>query len=261
MDGDGLIDIVVTMQTSSKTLSWFKNLGDGSFGSEQVVLTNSIVKSFKLVDMDNDNDSDILLDYIDNNSGARNISELKNDSFGTFQQNVLYNITPVENYRNDITYADIDNDGDNDIVYSTKTSLVYLENDGTGNYQVAQNIYPINFCYSVQVTDVNNDNLNDIIATSLLDGKIFWLENTQDTNGIEEEQSHKFIILPNPVTELLKISTDNIRNIEVLDRMGRLIEKFESTNEIDFSNYKTGLYLIIITDENNNVDVQKVLKK
>ncbi len=261
VDNDGLVDIVVSFQSTSKTLAWYKNLGNASFGTEQNILYNSSVKSFKLVDMDNDNDADILVDCIDNSSGARSISKLSNDGSGNFTQNVLYNITPLSYYANDITYGDLDNDGDGDIVYSTNSNIAYLENDGTDNYLAPQDVYSINASFTVQVADVNNDNKNDIIATSVYEGKIFWLENTQGSGSVEEGKLRSIRVYPNPVANLLIIDKENINKIEVLDRTGKLIKTYTDTIEIDFSNYKKGLYLLRITDGDNNVEVQKVLRK
>ena len=261
VDGDGLIDIISSIQTNSTTFSWYKNLGNGSFGAEQSILSNASVKSFKLTDMDNDNDRDILLDYVDTNANERNIAILTNDGNGSFTQEILQNITPLDYYYNDIDAADLDNDGDNDIVYSNNTNIKYIENNGSGNYLSPQNLYSIVGNISIQITDVNNDNLNDIVAASIHEGKVFWLENNLDPGNIFDTQIHQFNIYPNPVTDKLTIDAGNITKIEILDRTGKLIKEYNNTNTINLSKYQKGLYLIRITDEKDNIEVQKILKK
>ncbi|MEY8849125.1 T9SS type A sorting domain-containing protein [Psychroserpens sp. XS_ASV72] len=62
MDNDGIKDIVLSSGTSGagNDITWFKNLGSGSFGAEQVIdNTQSQAYAFTIADFDNDGDKDI----------------------------------------------------------------------------------------------------------------------------------------------------------------------------------------------------------
>ncbi len=261
IDGDGLIDILL-LTPSSQTLNWLKNYGNGSIGSGQIILTHKSILGLQMIDMNNDNSPDILVDFIDRqNNNQRTIKKLINSGTGYFTQETILNIPQSNYYKNDIKYTDLDNDGDNDIVYSTDTNLVFLENDGTNNYLTPQNIFPVDNCTSIQVIDINNDNNNEIVATSKNQGKLFILGDLPGFTDIPESHIYKFNIYPNPVTDLLIIKADNIKEVEIIDETGKPIEKYKNTNVIDFKKYQKGLYLIKITDKHNNIEVQKVLKK
>ncbi len=68
-------------------------------------------------------------------------------------------------------------------------------------------------------------------------------------------------IYPNPTKSSIYISTENpINKIRILDNNGKvLVEKATSTNLIDMTAFKSGLYFIEITSENKK-SVQRVVK-
>ncbi len=80
--------------------------------------------------------------------------------------------------------------------------------------------------------------------------------------GVNDLSRTKLSVYPNPVTNLLNIeSTTQIDEIAIYNIDGKLISSFAgNTNQIDFSNYPKGTYLVIITTE-KMIKTQKVIKK
>ncbi len=70
----------------------------------------------------------------------------------------------------------------------------------------------------------------------------------------------KIKIYPNPANDKVKISGIQIKNINIYNTLGQLIET-TSKNEIDVSNYKSGVYLFkIITIQDNIVNLKIIVE-
>ena len=71
-------------------------------------------------------------------------------------------------------------------------------------------------------------------------------------------------IYPNPANSYVIVEGDDIKEVEIFDMMGR---KFISTNVeetssvISIENLTPGIYVIRSIDVNNNVMIQKFIKK
>jgi len=89
-----------------------------------------------------------------------------------------------------------------------------------------------------------------------------YAQNTSSTNLIDE-----WIIFPNPTNSTIVVEgfSDEINKISVIDNLGKIVLKKETTNsgfisqKIDLSNLENGIYFIQITDSKNKV-IKKVLK-
>jgi hypothetical protein len=69
-------------------------------------------------------------------------------------------------------------------------------------------------------------------------------------------------IYPNPTTSVIKIdSNEKIKSFELYNISGQLIKKGGKVEEISLENNPSGVYIIKITLENNEVSVSKVIKK
>lgn len=174
IDGDGNIDIVCYYSNNVPTISepklvWFKNDGSGTFAQEKVItsvrndlLATSLVNA---EDLDGDGDQDIILGYVN----YKKIAWLQNiDGKGTFSAPKL--ITMLAGGLSSITTADIDNDGDKDIISTSDVDnqIVWYKNtDGLGTFSDEIIIVPnAPATHTVLVTDINNDNKVDIVYTS-----------------------------------------------------------------------------------------------
>lgn len=134
-----------------------------------------IVVPYNLVsaDIDGDGDKDIVATstnghkvvWFENLDGQGNFSAPK-----ILQSNM---INPL-----DIAVADIDGDGDLDVVAVSMSDhkIVWFENlDGQGNFGPQQNLATLHRVYAIQAKDIDGDGDIDIIAGG--DNKVIWLEN------------------------------------------------------------------------------------
>lgn len=72
------------------------------------------------------------------------------------------------------------------------------------------------------------------------------------------------VISPNPTSDFINIQFKNAADFktEIYDIVGKQIGNFKNTNQIDVSNFNSGIYIIKITDfESKTVKTQKFLKK
>ena len=117
-------------------------------------------------DIDGDNDLDVLI----SGYNAGNITKLyKNNGFGEFSEVIGTPFTLV--LRSSIAFADIDGDGDKDVLISgsdssqNPTSKIYT-NDGTGNFTDTLNTTIHNVQYSsIAFADIDGDNDLDLFIS------------------------------------------------------------------------------------------------
>lgn len=86
--------------------------------------------------------------------------------------------------------------------------------------------------------------------------------------SIENFENVSVTIFPNPTSNYVNIDIKNcdfsIKQIEVLDVYGKLIKKESfsgNSGKIDMSNLSQGLYILIIREENNILNIHKIVKK
>lgn len=71
-------------------------------------------------------------------------------------------------------------------------------------------------------------------------------------------------IYPNPTSDFINIQSDSLQdfNIEIFDLLGNQVGKHKNLNQVDISNFNSGVYLLKITNlENHQTKTLKVLKK
>jgi hypothetical protein len=171
MDADGDMDIVCFYTTSAPAFQgkivWFANTGAGTFAPEQIINNNSSdligTSLTQAADLDGDGDKDIIIGY----PNYSKIAWLKNTGNNIFNPPVT--ITTSAPGLSSITTSDLDGDGDKDIIstIATDNQVAWYKNvDGLGVF-TDENILVSNATASntVLITDINNDNTNDIIYT------------------------------------------------------------------------------------------------
>ncbi len=87
-------------------------------------------------------------------------------------------------------------------------------------------------------------------------------ENTLSNDDINLDDKRKnFIVYPNPTSDILNIKIQNfdIEKVVLYDLTGNHLKEFNS-NEIDLSNFKSGIYLIKIYTTSNSVINSKIIK-
>ena len=86
-----------------------------------------------------------------------------------------------------------------------------------------------------------------------LNFSVLGLDNIVDSNS-------KINIYPNPTNDFVHFGI-KAQNAVVQDPAGKILDYFKDVNEIDFSNYTTGMYFIDIQIENGKKNIYKVIKK
>ena len=151
-------------------------------------------------------------------------------------------------------------DGDVDMISSNLNSVYWIENiDGLGTFST-QHIVDNNTSsyYGSYASIINDDDLIDVIITSLDENKIAWYEN--GVLGIEDHTENNFTLYPNPTKGKLQFQTNQeISLIEVYNLVGQKV--FETKTEIDLTNLRSGIYFVKAKDSNGFSETHKVIKE
>ncbi len=222
LDGDGFVDIIATCSNLYNNshygqIIWYQNDGNGNFLMEQKLTDVTGVSSFELSDIDADGDMDIIAGlgviWYNNGTGLFTFEDVGissgkviiADMTGNGKEDIVvasgYDVTWHRNWANSYfgTYenpiaggfqvrsthvADLDNDGDNDVLIMTNSSpyFRFYENLGEGSFGGYTALDFDNSLYSfngdISTTDLDNDGDEDII---LAYGRhIFYFQNKGD---------------------------------------------------------------------------------
>ncbi len=174
INGDGNLDIVISARTSNH-ISWYENLGNGNFGPLNFIGNLSESYWVDLADFDNDGDIDIVASSANNNLVVwyENL-----DGLGNFGGQNL--ISSTADGANGVIGADLDGDGDMDIVSASSFSGIqwYKNLNGQGNFGSPILITnTTGITRSVYAADMDNDGDLDILANGTFPPPVYWLEN------------------------------------------------------------------------------------
>jgi hypothetical protein len=185
IDSDGDQDIITGLLS---TIYWYENTdGNATFSSGHIIESNAYnVSSIETIDMDGDADTDIICTY---KNGDKIVWFENTDGTGTFSQEKL--ISGSVDRPQSVHAADIDNDGDPDILAASDgdNRITWYENvDGSGTFG-EQKIISTEAAgaNSVYTADLDGDGDQDVISASSDDNKIAWYENI-DGSGTFGEQ-------------------------------------------------------------------------
>ncbi len=240
---DGHLDIVGGAN-SGDALAIFSNDGSQNFLLFSDLSTGNAftdgVRAVKAVDLDQDGDPDILVAA---NSGDT-YSWFENDGSGVFTPHVIDNSTNA-NGASQIQAADLDGDGDLDVLGASNLGDVFLwfENDGSQNFtsHIIDNSMFANGPRGLAVVDLEQDGDIDVL-TATISGDVFaWYENDGAGNFtpalISNDQNH--------TSGAFAITAADIDNDLVDDII-------VAANVADaFSWFKTEGVVILGTDESN----------
>jgi len=176
IDNDGLVDVVSTSQNELELVLWH-NEGDFNFTKIVIDNTESLIKHAHIDDINGDGYKDILVTTNAFNQGQ--ILLYINDGNLNFTKTVFFD--EVDRFH--VFSADIDNDGDIDIIYSLYSSggvIRYKKNNGDGNYQTVF-VGGIDYGLCVDYKDFNNDGYKDFITNK---NKYFQNDGSQNFTEI-----------------------------------------------------------------------------
>ncbi len=179
IDGDSDYDVLSASYFDDK-IAWYENIdGQGTFGPQLSITSCQACYASAILatDLDNDSDYDILFaSWADDK-----IAWYENtDGLGTFGSQQI--ISTRANGAETVFAADIDGDGDNDIISGSQhdDKIAWYENiDGQGTFGSQQIISTdADWPKYVYAIDLDGDGDQDVLSASFVDDKIAWYENT-----------------------------------------------------------------------------------
>ena len=110
--------------------------------------------------------------------------------------------------------------------------------------------------FGVQVQE-----FRDGVLVGIVEREIQVIINCTITIGVNEIENNNFFIFPNPATDLISWTTDKpITSIEVYSSTGALVlrEGVYGKNQINISNFATGIYTLRATNSLGEVFIKQV---
>ena len=215
IDGDAWIDIVII---SYGSINWYKNLdGQGNF-SERRLISDEIDRGWSVSSTDIDNDGD--LDIISGSYDDGKVAWYENtDGLGNFSSQQIINANTPSNKVFKVESADVDNDGDQDVVADMLNGIVWFENiNGLGNFNNQPNVISgSNETRNMSLVDIDDDGDKDIIyvhSTSFV--RLLWRENLDGLGnfGTENQIGNNY---NNPSSNYVTFNVADIDNDDDLD--------------------------------------------
>ena len=252
IENDNDLDLIVsgTQPNNSPLTKLYINDGAGNYTPDNVNdFENLRLGMIDVADTDNDGDQDILLSGEDANFVNKTHLYL-NDGSGNYQPLQNSNLQPT--LFGNQAIADLDLDGDQDILIVNPNGSKIYENVGNNVFNLASNLLE-DYIGDCLIADFNNDGYPEIITQGIINDISFYWNNSgvlSNPNFIHE--SSEFILWPNPVVEHLNVRLNiNVadQNFTILDLTGKTIMhgKLENQNTtLDLSGLNQGLYFIKI---------------
>ncbi len=238
--------------------------------------------SMTLVDLDDDGDFDIIGSSFENFDYFENIGDASQPQFGDRQIDP-FNLQLVNsNYRN-IEFADLDEDGDLDMLtyqfYGADSGFVaYHENIGSArnaNFDT-EVVAPFSFrsqtaggfaMLDIASGDIDNDGDTDILfAENVVTAPSFftYYENLESTTSVSDLPDDLDVaIFPTITTNNVNIrSNHSIKQVEIFDMLGRMIHRNnEHSDYIDVQTLAKGNYFVKLTLDNGSFTTKQIIKK
>lgn len=184
---DGFLDVLAT-SSSADVYVWFQNDGTGLFNTVTIdagALANEAY-GIDAADFDDDGDIDVV-------GGANNgdaVAVYANDGTGTFSLLVDLSGGPQTDGVRAVEVADLDEDGDPDILVAANSGDTYswFENDGSGNFtnNLIGNSANANGASQIKAADLDGDGDLDVVGASNLADVFLWFENDGNENFTEQ---------------------------------------------------------------------------
>ena len=177
MDDDGDLDIV-SASLGDDTIAWYENDGaaDPSWTSADIATSANAARAVHVADMDGDGD----LDIVSASSLDDTIAWYENDGAADPSWTSA-NIATTADAARDVQVADMDGDGDLDIVSASYAddTIAWYENNGAANPSWTSSDIVTNAtnAESVYLADMDGDGDFDIVSGSQGDNTVAWYEN------------------------------------------------------------------------------------
>ena len=271
----------------NSTIPLFSNQQTNPFN----LISDSIASIADVIDIDGDGDFDIIttntsIDYGGNLTHnpalfIENVGSQNNPQFASPQINQFGISIPSDYYLRLPSFGDIDADGDFDLL-----SNEYILNYGGGSYGYHDFYYQNNkgsasnpmfslealnpfglsavledysFLSNSEMVDLDGDGDQDIISTAMTIsdyGEEYEFHYYENNSGASNtlNLSDKFNLYPNPASDIINIASNyNIKLIEVIDQLGRIMLKKENSNNLVINGLSKGIYSFNIYFEDKKI--------
>jgi hypothetical protein len=179
VDNDGDMDVLSASILDDK-IAWYENglsaFGDPAFGSATITTSADGPNTVYAADIDSDGDLDVLSSSGSDDKIAWYESDGASDPSFTART-----ISTSADYPTYVYAADIDNDGDMDVLSSSylDDKIAWYENDGAADpsFTARTIATDADAAYSVFAADIDNDGDMDVLSAAFLGRKIAWYEN------------------------------------------------------------------------------------
>lgn len=176
VDGDNDLDVVSASRFDNK-IAWYENKNDGLTFQQYTVTQDMERANFVYAaDLDGDNDLDIIAASAEDHKTAWFENMDGQGNFGP--PNIITN----NNGASTLAYAfaaDLDGDGDNDIISAAGSLINWYENlDGQGAFGTAQSVANASFEISgFHADDLDGDGDIDLMSTASVNDQVLWYKN------------------------------------------------------------------------------------
>ncbi|MBN2105506.1 VCBS repeat-containing protein [bacterium] len=184
LDDDGDIDVISASADDDK-IAWYANNGDGQFGDQKIISTSVNHPMVALpADLDSDGDLDFLSGSHVTYSGMAVSSSpgalvwIRNEGNSIFSEPI--NIADSVYYPKTMGVADLNGDGDLDVLCGSDREITWYENNGSGGFEAENEIMsPVDGAGDLETADMNGDGDMDIIYARYLtdENRVYWFEN------------------------------------------------------------------------------------
>ncbi|RSK38764.1 FG-GAP repeat domain-containing protein [Mangrovimonas spongiae] len=188
INNDGTIDLAVSVYDNDQVV-WYANNGNGSFGAQNIIsnISSSAPCTLDLGDYDQDGDLDVVIGYREIPSVKLFNNNLSETSAATFTVEAN-NVSSNNFYITDVSFGDIDNNGDLEIVkvdIFSNTAIYDKQSDGTFNETVFSTPNSSSYTATAKISDLDDNSLNDVAlgySGSNTTDPVTWFENSNPNN-------------------------------------------------------------------------------
>ena len=75
---------------------------------------------------------------------------------------------------------------------------------------------------------------------------------TSIATPVENDQAAGAVLYPNPASDLLHVSGMDVASVKIYSLTGQLVKEVLHTAVVDVSDMETGIYVVSVTDRQNN---------
>ena len=180
LDGDGDLDVIGAAKLSGGSVVWWANDGtpqDGGWTTHTIDVA-SLIEATSAADLDGDGDLDVLGAV----AGAADITWWENDGTPANGGWITHTISGTFAGGASVTPADLDSDGDLDVVSAgfSADSVTWWESDGTpanGGWTTHTIDAAFDGAFGTAAADVDGDGDLDVLGAALNINSITWWEN------------------------------------------------------------------------------------